>query len=313
MRILVTGGAGYIGSVLVPMLLDAGHHVRVLDILRKGGQGLFPLFANPRLEFVHGDVRDEDKLREALRGSDAIIHLAAIVGYPACRRDPWLAMEVNYGGTAALNRQRHRGQLLLFASSLSNYGHAADGLCTEESEPTPITIYGQSKIRAEQEVLSSDDNVIVFRPATAFGLSPQMRLDLLFNEFVYRAVKERFLAVYQPYFMRAFVHVRDFAGAFLFALEHADRMRSQVFNLGDESLNVTKGDLAERVRRRLDFELHFSEAGEDPDKRNYAVSFAKLKSVGFSTQVTIEEGIDELARGYQVLDIPNPYANASYY
>lgn len=308
MRVLVTGGAGYIGSILVPVLLGAGHHVRVLDSLRKGGLGLLPYMTNPSLELMRADIRDADAVREALRDADVIMHLAAIVGYPACRKDPWLARETNVEGTLNIIRHRSPDQLVVFPSSLSNYGTETGGVCTEDMDPKPVTLYGHTKLEAEKRLLEAG-NVIVFRPATAFGLSPQMRLDLLFNEFVYKALKEQYLVVYEPHFMRAFVHVRDFARALLFALENNGRMIDQVYNLGSESLNLTKGELAQRIRQKIEFVLHISEVGEDPDKRNYTVAFSKLRSLGFEVEVDVDQGIEELMRGLQVIDVANPFSN----
>jgi nucleoside-diphosphate-sugar epimerase len=310
MRVLVTGGAGYVGSILVPMLLAAGHSVRVLDSLRKGGLGLLPHMPNPSLELVRADIRDADAVRDALRDADVIMHLAAIVGFPACREDPWLARGTNVDGTSNIIRHRSASQLVVFPSSLSNYGTETGGVCTEDMNPKPVTLYGHSKLEAEKRLLEAG-NVIVFRPATAFGLSPQMRLDLLFNEFVYRALKERYLVVYEPHFMRAFIHVRDFARAFLFALENNGRMIDQVYNLGSESLNLTKGELAQRIRQKIEFVLHISEVGEDPDKRNYTVAFSKLRSLGFRVEMDIDRGIDELVRGLQVIDVVNPFSNTA--
>lgn len=310
MRILVTGGAGYVGSVMVPALLEAGHHVRVFDSLRKGGLGLLPHFARPDFEFVAGDVRDERAVRCVLKDVDAVIHLAAIVGYPACDRDPWMAQQVNVEATALLDRCRSRSQVIVFGSTLSHYGAVADGVCTEESVPQPLTHYGRTKVEAEQLLLDAG-GVVVFRPATAFGLSPQMRLDLLLNDFVYRAVTERRLTVYEGRFRRAFVHVRDFARAFLFALDHADDMVDQVFNLGSESLNLTKEELARRIRERVEFDLELSPHGSDPDKRDYLVDFSKLRRLGYVTAVDLEQGIDELARAAAVLRVHNPFSNAS--
>lgn len=312
MNVLVTGGAGYVGSVLTGMLLEAGHRVRVLDNLKKGGLSLLPLFADPRLEFIRGDVRDPARVKEAVRDADVIIHLAAIVGYPACDKDPWQARGVNVGGTVNVDRARSNGQLLLFPSSLSNYGSVPNGVCTEEMRPAPITLYGTTKLEAEDRLRESG-GVIIFRPATAFGLSPQMRLDLLFNELTYKALKERCLTVYQPQFTRAFIHVRDFARAFIFALDNGERMLDQIYNLGHESLNLTKGELARRICAGTGCRLEISEDGEDPDKRDYAVDFSKLRSLGFEVEKSIEDGIEEMSRGLQVIDVANPFANPSHY
>jgi nucleoside-diphosphate-sugar epimerase len=311
MKILVTGGAGYVGCVLVPMLLEAGHQVLVLDSLRKGGLGLLPWAANPRLEVMVGDIRDARAVQEAVKGADVIMHLAGIVGYPACQKDPWLARTTNVDGTVNLIRQRRRQQPIIYPASLSNYGTVVDQVCTEEMDPKPITLYGVTKQEAEKRLLDAG-NVVIFRPATVFGLSPQMRLDLLFNEFVYKALKERYLVLYQPHFVRAFIHARDFARAFLFALEHLDEMRDHIYNLGSESLNVTKGELAKRIRRKIDFVLRTSNDHEDPDKRNYRVDFSKLGRVGFGVEMDIDLGIEELVRGLRLIDVDNPFSNIAY-
>ena len=311
MKVLVTGGAGYIGCVLVPMLLEAGHEVRVLDSLRKGGLGLLPCLSNPRVELARGDIRDGGAVQEALRDADIVMHLAAIVGYPACAKDPWLARTTNVDGTMNLIRYSSPHQLIFHPSSLSNYGAVPDSVCTEDMEPTPITLYGMTKLEGEKAVLERG-NAVVFRPATAFGLSPQMRLDLLFNEFVYKALREKYLVVYEPDHMRAFIHVRDLARAFLFALENAEQMLNQIYNLGSESLNLRKGELAQRIRRKIDFVLNIAEMGEDPDKRNYTVDFSKLSRAGFETTVSIDEGIEELIRGLKAIDVMNPFSNIAY-
>ena len=311
MKVLVTGGAGYIGCVLVPALLEAGHEVRVLDSLRKGGLGLLPYLSTPRLELVRGDVRDPAVVKETLRDADVVMHLAAIVGYPACAKDPGLARTTNVDGTANLIRHSSSHQVIIYPSSLSNYGTVPDSICTEEMMPAPITLYGITKMEGEKALLDRG-NVIIFRPATAFGLSPQMRLDLLFNEFVFRALKEKYLVVYEPNHMRAFVHVRDLARAFLFALDNGERMLNQVYNLGSESLNVRKGELAQRIRRKIDFVLTISETGEDPDKRNYTVSFSKLRRAGYETTISLDDGIDELVRGLQAIDVMDPFSNVAH-
>lgn len=308
MKVLVTGGAGYVGSVLVPMLLAEGYQVRVLDNLMYGGQGILPLFLNPNLEFVRGDIRDEQIVREAARGVDAILHLAAIVGYPACKKDPRLAEEVNLGGTINLERCRSPEQIIIFASTNSNYGQVFDQICTEETPLNPLTTYGSTKTEAERYLLNAG-NVIVYRFATAFGLSPRMRLDLLINDFVYSALRRKQLIIYEKNFKRSFIHVRDMARAFLFALRHTEDMVDNVYNVGSESMNLSKEDVAYMIGRRLEFLLHFADFGHDEDMRNYEVSYAKLRSLGFETTISVEEGIDELIRGLQALDVANPYAN----
>lgn len=309
MRILVTGGAGYVGSILVPTLLEAGHEVRVLDNLMYGGQGLLGLFADPKFEFMRGDVRDTRAVREAVRRADLIIHLAAIVGYPACKKDPRLARDVNLKGTINLAQCRDPQQPLVFASSCSNYGAQSNGMCTEETPLNPLTVYGTTKTEAETYLLDTG-NVIVYRFATAFGMSPRMRLDLLVNDFVCSALRQKQIIVYEKAFMRPFIHVRDMARAFLFAVDHADKMTHNVYNVGSECMNLRKEDVALLIRSRLEFLLHFADFDHDEDRRNYAVSFAKIRSLGFETSISLEQGIDELIRGVQAVDGVCPYSNA---
>jgi len=308
MKILVTGGAGYVGSTLVPMLLSAGHEVLVLDNLMYGGGGILPLFGLDGFDFIRGDVTDAATLKRALRGRDAVIHLAAIVGYPACKREPDLAVKVNLEATRLLNALREPDQRVLFASTGSNYGAVVGELCTEETPLRPLSLYGETKTKAEQELLKGG-NVVVFRFATAFGVSPRMRLDLLINDFVYAAVRNRNLLVYEATFKRTFIHVRDMARAFLFALEHYDRMRDHAWNVGSESNNYSKRDVAHLIRRYVDYYLHFAEVGTDEDQRNYVVSYEKIEAAGFRCKVSVEAGIRELIAAATALDVSNPYAN----
>lgn len=308
MKILVTGGAGYVGSVLIPRLLNAGHHVRVLDNLMYGGSSLLPHFSYPNFEFVKGNILDESKVRQAVTGVDAIIHLAAIVGYPACKKNEQLAHDVNYIGTKIVEKNRDRGQLLLYASTGSNYGAVVGQVCTEETPLNPLTIYGATKTQAEQYLLDSP-NTICYRYATAFGVSSRMRLDLLINDFVYQAVKTRNLIVYERTFKRTFIHVIDMAHSFMFALENADRMIGNVYNVGSENMNHSKEDVANLLRQKFDFYLHYADVGKDEDQRNYEVSYAKIHALGFQTTISIEAGIDELLNAYQVIDVKNPYSN----
>jgi nucleoside-diphosphate-sugar epimerase len=308
MKLLVTGGAGYVGSILIPRLLSSGHHVRVLDNLMYGGQSLLTFFSQPKFEFVKGDILDEQAVRRATQSVDAIIHLAAIVGYPACKKNEQLAHDVNCIGTKILEKNRDRNQLIIFASTGSNYGALIGDRCTEETPLNPLTIYGTTKTQAEQHLLQCG-NTICCRFATAFGVSPRMRLDLLINDFVYQAVKVRNLIIYEKTFKRTFIHVIDMARSFMFALDNADRMVDNVYNVGSESMNYNKEDIALMIKEKLEFYLHFADVGKDEDQRNYEVSYAKINRLGFKTTMTVDDGIDELIRAYQVIDIKNPYAN----
>lgn len=308
MKILVTGGAGYVGGTLVPLLLREGHEVLVLDNLMYGGAAILPLFGLPGFDFVRGDVCDPATLKRALRGADAVVHLSAIVGYPACKRDPELAVKVNLEATRLLNALREPEQKVLFASTGSNYGAVVGELCTEETPLRPLSLYGETKTKAEQELLKSG-NVMVFRFATAFGVSPRMRLDLLINDFVYSAVRNRNLLIYEASFKRTFIHVRDMARAFLFALENFDLMRDEAYNVGTELNNFSKRELAHLVKRHTDYYLHFADVGSDEDQRNYEVSYRKLEATGFRCLTSVEDGVRELIAAATALDVTNPYAN----
>lgn len=308
MKLLVTGGAGYIGSVLVPMLLARSHSVRVLDNLMYGGSSLLPHFRAPGFEFIKGDIRDARTVHDAVDGCDAVIHLAAIVGFPACRKHPDLAETVNFGGTKVIADEVGRGRLVLFGSTGSNYGALVDESCTEETPLNPLSLYGKTKTAAEQH-LRENCNVIAFRFATAFGLSPRLRLDLLVNDFVSTALTLRYLVVYEAHFMRTFIHVVDIARSFVFGLDNGGLMAGQVYNVGSERMNFSKAEVCELIKKRVDYYLHYADVGEDADKRNYRVSYQKIRALGFETTVTLEEGIDELVRGIEVLDIRSAYAN----
>lgn len=308
MRILVTGGAGYIGSVLCPLLLQHGHHVRVLDNLMYGGSSLLPLFRHEHFHFVKGDIRDERAVDEAMRDCDAVIHLAAIVGFPACRLRPDLAQTVNVDGTRVISKAAGKSRLVLFGSTGSNYGALTDEICTENTPLNPLSLYGKTKTTAEQHLMEHNDT-IAFRFATAFGVSPRMRLDLLVNEFVHIALHMKYLVVYESHFMRTFIHVQDIARVFLFALENHGKMRGQVYNVGAEEMNYSKAAVCQMIKDKVDYYLHLADFGHDADKRNYVVSYQKISSLGYRTSITLQQGIDELIRACQVLDVRTPYTN----
>jgi nucleoside-diphosphate-sugar epimerase len=308
MMILVTGGAGYVGSVLVPHLLKCGHKVRVIDNLMYGGRGLLPCFAYSGFDFVRGSLLDEAKLRQALAGIDTVIHLAGIVGYPACKRDPRLAQEVNLEGTRLLDRLRAKDQPILFASTGSNYGTVAGRLCTEDTPLNPLSEYGVTKTAAERHLLDAG-NVVCYRFATAFGVSNRMRFDLLVNDFVYQAKINKDLIIYERSFKRTFIHVRDMARAFGFAIDNWTNLRDNVYNVGSEEMNYSKEEIALLIKKKLDYYLHFAEIGRDEDQRNYEVSYAKIRGRGFKAEVDMEMGIDELINAAELLGRQNEFSN----
>ena len=308
MNILVTGGAGYIGSTLVPLLLQACHNVRVYDNLTFGGKGLLPCFRNRNFELIIGDVLDEAGLKKALEGIDLVIHLAAIVGYPACKKDELRAEQVNHLGTLAVEQLRPADVPIVYASTGSNYGALMGDTCTEETPLNPLTVYGKTKTAAEQHLINAG-NAVCCRFATAFGVSNRMRLDLLINDFVYQAVVNRNLIVYEKTFKRTFIHVFDMARAFLFAINNIDKRRDNVYNVGSDTMNWSKEEVAKKIREKVEFYLHFAEVGTDEDKRNYEVSYDKISALGYKTGITIEQGIDELLQAVKVIHIKNEYSN----
>jgi nucleoside-diphosphate-sugar epimerase len=302
LRILVTGGAGYLGSVLCERLLDAGHHVTVLDSLLYQQNSLFHLCANPRFEFVHGDARDNSVVGGLAKDADALIPLAAIVGAPACDRDPLLARSVNLEAIRLLNRVRSSGQLIVYPTTNSGYGtKTGDVFCTEETPLEPISLYGQTKTQAEQELLQSR-NVVTLRLATVFGMSPRMRLDLLVNHFVYAAATDGYLVIFEKDFKRNYIHIRDVADCFLFCLENSKRMAGRSYNAGLDAANLSKQELALSIKKHVPkFYVHFAEVGSDPDKRNYIVSNQRLREAGFEAKRSLDQGIVELLKGYRML------------
>jgi nucleoside-diphosphate-sugar epimerase len=267
-----------------------------------GQSPLFHLCANPSFEFVRGDVRDDRLVRSLLAQADSLIPLAAIVGAPACDRDPFLARSVNFEAVRQLNQWRSPQQRIVFPVTNSGYGaQSGEHLCTEETPLEPLSLYGRTKIQAEAELLSSQ-NVITLRLATVFGMSPRMRTDLLVNHFVWAAVTDGYLVLFEKDFKRNFIHIRDVAACFLHCLQNFEVMKGRPYNAGLSTANLSKQELAEKVKIQIPhFYLHYSEIGSDPDKRNYIVSNERLKEAGFEASRSLEEGIRELVKGYRMV------------
>ncbi len=301
-KIFITGGAGYLGSVMIGELLRAGHTVTVLDNLCYGQHTLFHYCADPNFEFVRGDARDEETVKGLVRDADVLIPLAALVGAPGCKLDPWTATSVNRDAIVMLNRVRSKQQLVIYPTTNSGYGTTTgDVYCTEETPLEPISLYGQTKVDAENELLASE-NVITLRLATVFGMSPRMRLDLLVNHFTYAAVTDRYIVIFEKDFKRNYIHVRDVADAFVHCIANAPSMVGRPYNAGLDEANLSKEELALKIKGYVpEFYIHFGEIGSDPDKRNYIVSNARLAEAGFTAQRTLDFGIEELLKGYRML------------
>ena len=312
MRVLIPGGAGYIGSILVPMLLDAGHRCTVLDNFLYGQTPFLDLCGHPDLEIIRDDVRHTVALRRALADQDAVIPLAAIVGAPACARDQMAAQSVNLEAIRLLMRCRSTEQLVVFPMTNSGYGNCPPGKrCDEDAPLRPLSLYGRLKVAAEAVVLAAEHTVSL-RFATLFGPSPRMRTDLLVNDFTWRAATDGWLVLYEGHYRRSILHVWDAARAFLWALEGVagGTLRHRVYNVaGDPGL--TKRELCHAIHRQVShFRWFDSDAGRDPDQRDYDVDCGRVLADGWKAERTLEEGIGELLMAYRILGHRSEYANA---
>lgn len=308
-KILVTGGAGYIGSILVPELLAQGYSVTVIDNFLYGQTSLSSAISNPKLELIYGDVRDEALMTSHIGKADVIIPLAAIVGAPACDRDPILSSSINKDAIYWMLKKVSPDQRIIMPTTNSAYGSGDENnYCDENSPLNPLSLYARDKVAVES-VLMQNKNATSFRLATVFGISPRMRLDLLVNNFTFRAVTDGFIVVFEGHFKRNYIHVKDVSNAFQLAIENPEKFSGEIFNVGLSEANISKLELCERIKKIVrNFTYVESQIGSDPDKRNYVVSNAKIEKAGFESQIGLDLGIKELIKGLPMFN-HRPFTN----
>lgn len=307
--ILITGGAGYIGSVLTPELLRLGHRVTVIDNFLYKQSSLLDCCMDKNFTIVNGDARDEELIKKHIKGKDYIFPLAALVGFPLCDKDKTAAVTTNLDAVKLIIKLRSPEQRIIFPCTNSGYGLGqGQSFCTEDSPIDPISLYGKTKMAAEKAVLEAG-NSLTFRFATLFGASPRMRTDLLVNDFTYRAVFDRSVIVFEGAFMRNYLHVRDAAGAFIFAMDNFEKMKGRQYNCGLSDANLSKLELCEKIKNHLPSFMYLeAPVGTDPDKRNYLVSNERIESMGWRPRYTLDDGIEELIKAYSIIK-NNIYGN----
>ena len=308
-KVLVTGGAGYIGSVLVPKLLNLGYDVTVLDNLMFNQNTLLDSCLHDAFNFVHGDVRNYNLLDSLVKKADVIIPLAALVGAPLCKRDEAGTIAINRDAIVHINKIRSKNQWVIYPTTNSGYGIGQDGIyCTEETPLNPISLYGTTKSEAEADLLASE-NSLTFRLATVFGCSPRMRLDLLVNDFTYRAYSQKYIVLFESHFKRNYIHIQDVAKAFIHSIQNFEAMKQNAYNVGLSTANLSKMELCLEIKKQIpDFFIAESEINKDPDQRNYIVSNEKIEKTGYLPDFDIQRGIKELIKGFGLLT-NNKYSN----
>jgi nucleoside-diphosphate-sugar epimerase len=308
-NILVTGGAGYLGSIMVPELLKLGNCVTVLDTFMFGQNSLADVCFMDNFNVVKGDARDENLLKKLTKDVDIIIPLAALVGAPLCNRDQIGTITTNRDAISTLSKITSKEQRILMPVTNSGYGIGQDGIyCTEETPLNPISTYGKTKVEAE-EIILQRENSISFRLATVFGMSSRMRLDLLVNDFTYRAVNDGFIVIFEGHFKRNYIHIRDVARAFIHGIENFDKMKGEAYNVGLSEANLSKLELCVKIKEQIpSFTIMEAEIGKDPDQRNYIVSNDKIEATGFIPRFSLDMGIKELIKGYTIIN-NNKFSN----
>jgi nucleoside-diphosphate-sugar epimerase len=300
--ILITGGAGYLGSILAPELLTAGHRVTVLDNFMYSQNSLAHVCADKNFDVVNGDARSAEILKPLVARVDFVFPLAALVGAPLCQRDPIAATSTNRDAIATLCKLMSPQQRIIMPITNSGYGVGEQGkFCTEDSPLRPVSLYGTTKVEAEKIALERD-NSISLRLATVFGMAPRMRIDLLVNDFVYRAVNDRFVVLFEAHFKRNYIHIRDVARAFVHAIGYFEEMAGRPFNVGLSDANLSKAELCERIRLQVPSFVYLeAPVGEDPDKRDYIVSNSRIEATGYRPAHSLDDGISELIKGFRMI------------
>lgn len=308
-KILVTGGAGYIGSILVPQLLDLGHQVTVIDNFMYRQPSLAAVVPNPNFTLIYGDVRDYTLMKKLIATADVVIPLAAIVGAPACAKDPLTASSINKDATVWLFEQISSEQQIIMPTTNSAYGSGDENnFCDENSPLKPLSLYAKDKVLVEKELMLKQRGTS-FRLATVFGISPRMRLDLLVNNFVHRALTDKFVVLFEGHFKRNYVHVRDVTAAFSFAIENPKKVEGEVFNFGLSEANISKQELCKAIQGIVpEFTFLDAPLAKDPDQRNYIVSNAKIEAIGIKAKISLSDGIAELVKGLQMFE-QYPFSN----
>jgi nucleoside-diphosphate-sugar epimerase len=308
MRILITGGAGYIGSELIEHLLRDGHKVVAMDNLMYDATSLLRYTIHPNFNFIKADVVNIEELKEQVSTADVIIPLAALVGFPLCERDKRGAIEINHGVNAWIAKNKSNDQMVIYPCTNSGYGVSVDGsVCTEESPLNPVSLYGQTKVAAEKEY-KNVENHVTFRLATVFGPGSRMRTDLLVNNFVLKALRDRVLVLYECEFMRNYVHLQDVCRAFKYVIDNWESCKNQTYNVGNDAINMNKLQLAEKIGQHLPLEIIKAEFTSDPDTRDYIVSSQKFYDKGFECKYDLDDGIRQLIKAYSIIESPW-YAN----
>lgn len=302
MKILITGGAGYLGSIITNHMLNDGHEVTIIDNLQFNQLSPLQFVSNKKYNFIYGDVNNARLLKSELYKYDVIIPLAAIVGFPACANQPDLAWKTNYEQIVTIINNTTRHQMILFPNTNSGYGVGElNKECTEDSPLNPLSVYGESKVAAEKYLLSNS-SAICFRLATVFGVSPRMRTDLLVNEFVYKALTDKYITVFEKNFKRNFIHIEDVGRVFTYALQNFDSMKSNVYNVGLSDANLSKEELLTKIKTYIpDFAITYCDYYEDPDKRDYIVSNKKIEASGWNPIYNLDDGITDLIKAYQIV------------